>query len=276
METEVERTNTDLKRMAGIFARFTPDPASENPPIEALCLICDRFITSHPDVVRICNARDPSGLLLTSTGCTCHNKLDKDKVDNSLRWGQANLPHKDEERTFDNFKAEDGTGPMVKAAWDVLADEGPNVLTMVGVPGCGKSHLAEAAAREWLRKGKSARFELTLSIINRAKATNNPDNKVDSNALLDWYNRFDLLVLDDLGKDPESHAIASDFERGVLHFLVESRLASKRRLIVTTNFRAGPMEEQYGDRLTSRLYSTNPALGEVNLLSCRAKDYRRA
>jgi len=75
----------------------------------------------------------------------------------------------------------------------------------------------------------------------------------------------DLLILDDLGMEKPT-----DWARDRLAHIVNSRYASTKATIVTTNLQMEQLEERWSARVMSRLYGTAQAVGLHDV-----PDYRR-
>lgn len=238
-------------------------------PVESQCPICNYFDTSHPDVVRILNARDSSGTLLTLARCKCQAMDDQRRSNDELRYGQANLPHARNPKTLDNFRHRPGTEEMFAAVEDFLRREGPPILVLVGTYGTGKSHLLEAIGRQVLEAGSTVRYDLCKVLLDRLRHTFSDDEQEDLHQLMAWYHRKHLLLLDDLGLEK-----TTPWGQEQVTTLVEHRLQIGSRLVIATNLTKDGLTDTVGPRLASRIYATNPELGEVRVVMNKAEDYR--
>ncbi len=259
-----------MQSTAGMFDTYQPRPGQENPPGEAQCPVCFYWFIDHPDVQRICRDRDPSGKLLKLAACQCHRLEDQQRSALNRLHSEANLPHFEKPKTFDNFEAREGADELVQAARRFDRDEGPRILVLVGGNGCGKSHLLEAIGRSFLERERSVRYDLGGGLLQRFRNTFNPDNPEDLGGLITWYASRHVLLIDDIGMER-----ATDFASEQLTYLVELRLQSGGRLAVATNQTFQEMTDHLGPRIADRLYSTNASLAEVALVVSKAKTYRR-
>ena len=74
-----------------------------------------------------------------------------------------------------------------------------------------------------------------------------------------------MLIIDDLG--PE---FVSSYTNTVLFDIINTRIASGKSTVITSNFNFGKIDELYGTRITSRLQ------GSFEPVMFAGKDLRRA
>jgi DNA replication protein DnaC len=171
---------------------------------------------------------------------------------------------------MENFKMVSGTHAMVKATEEFLRGEGPPVLTLIGITGCGKSHVLEGIGRTTLHQGKSLRYERAGDFVDYLRHTFQEDQTRDIYEVMKWYDSFHMLLIDDIGMES-----STNWAVGKLTSLVDKRISDGSRLAVATNLIDEPeMAKSWGPRLASRLYGTNT--GEVRVIRCEAGDYRKA
>jgi DNA replication protein DnaC len=144
-----------------------------------------------------------------------------------------------------------------------------NVL-LLGSVGTGKTHLASALAFSACAQGRKVRFYSVTGLVTQL-LEQRETGKLER--LQKQIERFDLLVLDELGYVPFSKAGAE------LLFEVVSRAYERRSLIVTSNLPFESWPEIFGserltgallDRLTHRVH-----ILEANGESYRLQDSRR-
>ena len=256
-----------MKTLAEDFQRLRS--AGEALPNDSQCPECGYFDITHPDVRRILIDRDQSKRVLSSAQCKCRDRETIETAKTVLRYEQAALPVGKKEFTFGNFEPKPGTGEMVKAAGRFLRGEGPRILTLVGNPGAGKSHILEAIGRSALEMGRSVRYDLAANFLNRLRHTYNSDSGDDVFDLLAWYQRQSILLIDDIGLEQ-----ATPWVQEQLTALIEGRIQSGGWTATATNWDKTRMAEHLGPRLASRLYSTNSELGAAEVVITTAGDYR--
>lgn len=202
--------------------------------------------------------------------CRCQNEEDRARRNEEMRWIQSNLPLGITRRTFDTFNLREGTKEALAEAWDMASGKG-GVLFLVGSTGTGKSHLLEAIGRHVLesRKDIDVRYETSSGLLNRLREAASSSSDLDMAELWNWYQRREVLLLDDIGAEKPSEFVV---ER--LTSLVDDRLRRGTSLAIATNLTHEEMASRLGDRLASRLYQTNPSLGEIRRVTITSGDYR--
>ena len=99
-------------------------------------------------------------------------------------------------------------------------------LLMFGASGVGKSHLAAAVSRRMVEFGKRVKFCSALALVQQLQQAK---LQLQLQSMLKKLDRFDLLVLDDLGYVKKSEA-----ETSVLFELIAHRY-ERRSLLITAN-----------------------------------------
>lgn len=104
-------------------------------------------------------------------------------------------------------------------------DRAENLL-LFGASGVGKSHLATAVSRRMVEFGKRVKFYSALALVQQLQQAK---LNLQLQPLLKKLDRFDLLVLDDLGYVKKTEA-----ETSVLFELIAHRY-ERRSLLITAN-----------------------------------------
>lgn len=104
-------------------------------------------------------------------------------------------------------------------------DRAENLL-LFGASGVGKSHLAAAVSRRMVEFGKRVKFHHALALVQQLQQAK---LNLQLQPLLKKFDRFDLLVLDDLGYVKKTEA-----ETSVLFALIAHRY-ERRSLLITAN-----------------------------------------
>lgn len=250
-----------FESLASTFSRIRVTRAAL--PDEAWCPDCGRFDVDYPGVRELLY---PEGEHFAA--CRCEDIRKRDAM---FRQQEARLPKPP--KTFTTFDPTvEGVGPLYEAAQQFASGHGTPVLLIVGQVGSGKSHIAEAIGWHFLDGGKEVRYEKVSRMIMSLRDSHSLGAEASLAEWLRWYERRDLLILDDLAvRAREETAWARD----VLLTIIEYRLEYRRPLVVTTNCDRDDMELALGDRIASRLYTTNPGLDAVHLVPVEAGDYRR-
>lgn len=217
--------------------------ASEHPftEPEPNCTACKDFHSIHPTLG---NGKTDYSRLVT---CECWLEQERrDRDANLLKLCQ--LPDATEHMTFDTIIMRPGIVEAIAAAELLAAREDIKWLTLAGKVDLGKTHLAIAICREWIRRGVPARFEVVPTMLDRLRDTFNSGAEQTLQSMMDFLCTIPLLVLDDLGSEKPS---AWGMEK--LTMIANSRLLAGLSMVVTINC---PLNEIPGDnegRLASRL-----------------------
>ena len=173
------------------------------------------------------------------------------------------------DKTFETFdtkgmNADEKGRESLQTAWRQarqFAEAPENWLVLLGVHGCGKTHLAAAIANFQLRTGRSVFFAVVPDLLDHLRSAFSPESRVTYDKLFDEVKASPLVILDDLGTE-RSTPWAQEKLYQILNYRYNSRLAT----VITI---AGFLEELEG-RLSSRLM--DPKLS--NVIAISAPDYR--
>lgn len=162
--------------------------------------------------------------------CQCQReRIDKERRDNLLKF--CRLPAATEKWTFENFKT---YSPNLKealaAAREIAMGEGIKWLTLISKVERGKSHLAVAICREWLKRGIPARYVFVPELLDELRAGQNNDADWSFLSRMQFYKTVPLLVMDDLGSEKPSAWVTEK-----LVTIINSRGENGLHLVVTTN-----------------------------------------
>lgn len=128
----------------------------------------------------------------------------------------------------------------------------PNVLNAIlaGSVGAGKTVAAVAAASYAVERGLMARFVPHTVYLSWLRPDGAPSGMTPLK-VLEFYERCDLLVLDDLAH--EMDAYATNFVRTRTSELITARVNSNRPTLFTTNLTSKQITDVLGDALFSRI-----------------------
>lgn len=209
--------------------------------------------------------------------CRCVDAADLEARRVQRKIDNMNLPKREltGPRTFENFSTEPpGTAEMfeiVKAWADGTLPE--SYLTLIGITGSGKSHLLEAAVAFMDSKGMSVRYERAEVMLNTLRHTFRDveeDYGQDIQDVMDWYDSFDALIIDDIGANR-----VTEWGVGYMYLMLDKRYADGRKVAIGTNIiDATEMEKAWDARIASRCFDKNS--GIVKVLWSEANDYRKA
>lgn len=132
-------------------------------------------------------------------------------------------------------------------------------LLFVGNSGTGKTFLTNCIAKELIDKGVLVVYRTADDIIKNLR-----DIKFNNNFdLEDLLINCDLLIIDDLGTEQ-----TTDFSRTELFNLLNKKLLTNKKMIISTNLSLEEILKTYTERISSRL------LGNFNVLKFFGDDIR--
>lgn len=138
-------------------------------------------------------------------------------------------------------------------------------LFFTGGTGLGKTFLATSIAKTVSESGFSVVYDTAMSVFSRFE--DDKFSKVsDSDAVKGELHRYmtcDLLILDDLGTE-----LTTSFTVSCLYNIINTRLASGKKTIITSNLSPDEVGIRYSLQIASRLE------GEYQVLKFFGKDIR--
>jgi len=151
-----------------------------------------------------------------------------------------------EEKTFGSFN---GLIPGVQEAYTTAWEYAHNPdgwLLLIGTNGCGKTHLAAAAANMLLEQDWTVLFTTVPDLLDHLRAAYAPSSEVTYDSLYTSMREVDVLVLDDLGAQQ-----ATPWAEEKLFQLINHRYVSRASTIITTNhIRLAGINERIRSRLS--------------------------
>jgi len=134
-------------------------------------------------------------------------------------------------------------------------------LVLVGVNGCGKTHLAAAIANYRLQAGKPALFLVVPEFLDHLRSTFSPESRVSYDQLFESAKNAPLLILDDLGEQS-----ATPWAQEKLYQVLNYRYNAQLPTVITTTYALDELESAVGSRLAD---------SRLNLVfNINAPDYR--
>ncbi|WP_186567311.1 ATP-binding protein [Lawsonibacter celer] len=136
-------------------------------------------------------------------------------------------------------------------------------LFLTGAPGLGKTFLSACIARSVSENGFSVVYDTAVSIFTRFEEQKFSRDRLDAEEARDETRRYlncDLLILDDLGSE-----LTTPFVQSALYTLVNARLMSERRTVISSNLSMDEVRRRYTPQTASRLegeYRVLPFYGE--------------
>lgn len=130
-----------------------------------------------------------------------------------------------------------------------LAHQQPKGLILTGPTGCGKTHLAAAAANALLEKHVDVLFLVVPEFLDQLRASYRRENEGENEGeLVRRAYAAPVLVLDDLG----AHNF-TEWVQNQLFTIINYRLNHELPCLITTNLKLEEMNRCIGRRIASRL-----------------------
>lgn len=173
-------------------------------------------------------------------------------------------------QTFETYAPYDaGTKAALAAVQRWAKGEGQRWIYLHGVPGCGKTHLAAAAANYLTGEGEVPTLFITMPEMLRwlreafDQGPNDAGERMDYSSRLQVVQSAPVLILDDLGAEK-----GSEWVDEVTWLVLDARYRAQAPTFIASNVAPGNMRDA---RITSRL--GDRAL--VSILQVAAGDFRR-
>ncbi len=171
--------------------------------------------------------------------------------------------------SFDNFDARRANLPAeqrhsLEAAYNAaveFAKSPDGWLVLLGVNGCGKTHLASAIVNCRYQQTEPALFIVVPDFLDHLRSAFGPNSPVSYDRLFEGVRTTDLLVFDDFGEQSTT-AWAQEKLYQVINHRYNARLAT----VITTTCSLDELD----NRVSSRL--ADPRIS--NPISIRVPDYR--
>ncbi|MFR4582463.1 ATP-binding protein [Clostridium cadaveris] len=117
-------------------------------------------------------------------------------------------------------------------------------LLFYGNSGTGKTFMTHCIAKELLDRGFLVVYRTAEELIKDLRSIRYDDNK----PLEELIFNSDLLIIDDLGTEN-----INDFSKGELFNLINKKILTKNKMIISTNLTMEQLLQTYSERITSRL-----------------------
>ncbi len=179
----------------------------------------------------------------------CAETLEKERQERYLRL--CELPVGTEHMIFENFETR-GNPSLVEAkklSLSMASDiEDLRWLTLVGKVDRGKTHLAVAICRAWMKRGKAARYCFVPLLLKDLRDGFELEGEYSYRARMNSLCNVALLVLDDLGVEK-----ASEWAQEQIQTIVHYRGINRLPMVLTINKPLAEMPIDPEHRIASRL-----------------------
>ena len=138
-----------------------------------------------------------------------------------------------------------------------------NNLLFTGPTGTGKTFLSSCIAKEFLDSGHFVLYQTATRISNIIDDAKFRHEEPEHGEYLSLICNCDLLIIDDLGTE-----YAFEYPQSQLFDILETRMISDKRTVISTNMDLNELNQKYSPRLVSRI------LGNYDIFVFRGDDVR--
>jgi DNA replication protein DnaC len=128
-------------------------------------------------------------------------------------------------------------------------DSHSDSLFFYGKSGLGKTFLSNCIAKDLLDRGRLVIYQTASNLIELLKEDKFDEGSDDAKERLESIFDCDLLIIDDLGTEYKT-----DFSQMELYNVINKRLISGKKMIISTNFSLENIYQTYAERITSRIF----------------------
>lgn len=121
-------------------------------------------------------------------------------------------------------------------------------IIMMGKTGLGKTHLALAIANEVIKNGMGVIYISAPDLVTALEEYQFNRDSAGEEITPQILSDCDLLIIDDLGTE-----FVTNFSRGAIYNVFNSRISKGRPTIMSTNLMLAQLEKNYTDRFVSRV-----------------------
>jgi DNA replication protein DnaC len=169
--------------------------------------------------------------------------------------------------SFENYKVfHIGQEKVLNAAKNYVKNFNNTFSNFIfsGKPGTGKNHLAAAIGNYLILNGKSILIITIADLMSKIKRTFNIKNEYTEEYFLKQTSKVDLLIIDEIGIQKESN-----YEKIIIHQIIDRRSASKKSTGILSNLNLNNLNILLGERIIDRM-----KLGKLLCLNFNWDSYR--
>ncbi|OZV12301.1 AAA family ATPase [Tissierella sp. P1] len=139
--------------------------------------------------------------------------------------------------TFETYDIDKQNSNLYKIAlnyckqWPDMKKEGIGLMFW-GTPGTGKSHTSFCIANELMKNLTPVIAISSIGLIGKIYDSYRKYGTEGEYEIINTFNNADLLIIDDLGSEHESHG---GKEKQILYSVIDTRIRNGKPMIVTTN-----------------------------------------
>ena len=179
-----------------------------------------------------------------------------EKIIKNSKMSKRNLNYK-----FENFEINSNNKKVYQSLKEysekLVNSKERKGLILVGNNGVGKTHLACSIANELIKNGIPIIYGTLINLLAELKNSYDADNNISEIEIIKLYEKVDLLIIDDLGKEKPTEWVLEK-----LFLIVNNRYNNYLPIVITTNYNRNQLRERlcinknYSivDSIISRLY----------------------
>lgn len=161
-----------------------------------------------------------------------------DKIIKNSKMSKRNLNYK-----FENFEVNSNNKKVYQSLKE-YSEKLVNLkerkgLILVGNNGVGKTHLACSIANELIKNGIPIIYGTLINLLAELKNSYDSDNNISEREIIKLYEKVNLLIIDDLGKENPS-----EWGLEKLFTIINSRYENNLPVIITTNYNQNSLAER--------------------------------
>lgn len=132
-----------------------------------------------------------------------------------------------------------------------------NNIIFYGDPGLGKTFLCNCIAKDLLDRGKTVLYLTAFQLFKlfEKERFRKEEETEDMKAYLDAVFTVDLLIIDDLGTEFSTALTGAE-----LFNCLNARILDRKHTIISTNLSPNDWQNQYSERIVSRIFGNYKAL----------------
>lgn len=231
------------------------------------------FPANYIDDIAECKKCQDTGFI-NNTRCTCLRQALITKYYNMSTIGdiisKENFDTFDISYYSDTFNPNYNTSPRQRIALiqnacfqfikNFDSGAGINNIMLTGQAGRGKTFLCNCIAKDVLDANHTVLYVTAPNLFKKVEEFRFNRDEVTDDYYMDFLLEVDLLIIDDLGTE-----FSSTVTRSELFNIINSRILSEKRTVISTNLSLSDIADSYSDRIASRIignYTSFEVIGD--------------